>query len=81
MCARPPCPGPVGIAMPGGTSGRRLPVTTTQQIEADILRERLAFLDADAAGNQAEADKHEAAMNRHLEEFIHQPQQRHGSAY
>lgn len=69
------------VACPGEHHGRRLPVTTTQQIEADILREREAFLAADAAGDLIAADEHEAAMNRHLEEFIHQPHQRHGHAY
>jgi hypothetical protein len=56
-------------------------MTRQQQIEADILRERQALLDADAAGDLNDALKHETKMNELLEEFIHLPQQRHGHAY
>jgi hypothetical protein len=56
-------------------------MTPIQRIEADIITERLAYLDADAAGDYQAASEHETAMNRLLEEFIHQPQQRHGSTY
>jgi hypothetical protein len=55
--------------------------TISQQIEADIMREREALLEADARGDMIEAAIHEKKMNDHLEEFIHLPKQRHGHAY
>lgn len=49
---------------------------TAREVGAEIMDERELFLAAELAGDRIEADRHEAAMNRALDEYGHIPHPR-----